>query len=151
MLPYKLLSHIGASWQLIHKGERTQTNTNVKIALCSLNSLLKHILLLTLQWLFPNIDCGEMQPGEREMSTYIWLFCSCAVLVLLGVRLLSCCSSGFCPTHSSPSQKRGADLGPAFSTCPLLGPLLPSHPHLQEVAMQCERWWGWEKECVALG
>lgn len=103
---------------------------------------MKHILFLTLHWLFPNIDCGEMQPGERGTSTRMWLSCPCTTLVLLGLRHLSCCSSGFCPTHSSPSQKRGADLGPAFYTCPALGPLLPPYTHLQEVAMQCECWRG---------
>lgn len=44
-----------------------------------------------------------MQPEEREMSTRIWLSCPCSMLVLLGVRHLSCCSSGFCPKMSSRS------------------------------------------------
>lgn len=92
-----------------------------------------------------------MQPEETEMNTHVWLSCPCSVLVLMGVRHLSCCSSGFCPTHSSPFPKWAADLGPAFYTCPVLGPLLPWYRHLQEVAMQCECWWNQEKECMAQG
>lgn len=37
MLLHKLQPQIGTYWQLVHIGERTQPNTNVKIALYSLN------------------------------------------------------------------------------------------------------------------
>lgn len=84
-----------------------------------------------------------MQPGKKEMSTHIWLSCCCSMLMLLGVRHLSCCSSGFCLSF----PKMRADPGPAFYTCPVLGPLLPSYTPLKEVAMLG----GWEKECMAQG
>lgn len=66
MLLYKLQPHIGTSWQLIHKGEKTQPNTKAKFALYGLNFSFEVHFILTLHWLFPNIGCGEMQPGKEK-------------------------------------------------------------------------------------
>lgn len=70
MLLYKLQPHIGASWQLIHKGERTQPNTNVKIALYSLSfSFWAHFIFnITLVIFKAVVKCS--QGREKWIHTF---------------------------------------------------------------------------------